>query len=101
MVTLSINDRKVQVPSGASVLDAANAAGERVPTLCHIKELFPSGACRMCVVEVKGRPASCPRAPAPPRRAWRSTRAARAWSTRAAPSSSCCSRATPSTASPA
>ncbi len=60
MVTLSINDRKVQVPAGASVLDAATAAGERVPTLCHIKELFPSGACRMCVVEVKGRPGLVP-----------------------------------------
>ncbi len=60
MTTLTINDRKVQVPAGASVLDAATAAGERVPTLCHIKELFPSGACRMCVVEVKGRPGLVP-----------------------------------------
>ena len=60
MLNLTINDRKVQVPAGSSVLDAANAAGERVPTLCHIKELFPSGACRMCVVEVKGRPGLVP-----------------------------------------
>ncbi len=56
MATLTINGRKVQAAPGASILDAATAAGERIPTLCHIKELFPSGACRMCVVEVKGKP---------------------------------------------
>ena len=47
MVDVTINDRKIQ---------AARNAGERIPSLCYIKDLFPSGACRMCVVEVKGRP---------------------------------------------
>ena len=56
MVNLTINNRKIQAGPGASILDAAQAAGERIPTLCHIKDLFPSGACRMCVVEVKGKP---------------------------------------------
>jgi NADH-quinone oxidoreductase subunit G/NADP-reducing hydrogenase subunit HndD len=56
MVNLTINNRKIQASPGASILDAAQAAGERIPTLCHIKDLFPSGACRMCVVEVKGKP---------------------------------------------
>lgn len=56
MVTISINDRKIQAAPGSSILDAARAAGENIPTLCHIKDLFPSGACRMCVVELKGRP---------------------------------------------
>jgi iron-only hydrogenase group A len=60
MTTLTINGRTVQAPAGQSILEAARAAGERVPTLCHIKELFPSGACRICVVEVKGRPALVP-----------------------------------------
>ncbi|MEO0249720.1 MAG: 4Fe-4S binding protein [candidate division WOR-3 bacterium] len=55
MITLSMNGRDVTVPKGATILEAARAAGERVPTLCHLKGLFPSGACRMCVVEVEGR----------------------------------------------
>jgi NADP-reducing hydrogenase subunit HndD len=56
MVNLTINNRKIQAKPGSSILEAAQAAGEKIPTLCHIKELFPSGACRMCVVEVKGKP---------------------------------------------
>ncbi|HTP57273.1 MAG TPA: [FeFe] hydrogenase, group A, partial [Spirochaetia bacterium] len=56
MINLTINNRKIQAKPGSSILDAAQAAGEKIPTLCHIKELFPSGACRMCVVEVKGKP---------------------------------------------
>ena len=56
MITLTINNRKIQAKPGSSILEAAQAAGEKIPTLCHIKELFPSGACRMCVVEVKGKP---------------------------------------------
>jgi len=38
------------------LLDVLKDAGIRVPTLCHMEDLFPSGACRMCVVEVEGRP---------------------------------------------
>jgi NADH-quinone oxidoreductase subunit G len=56
MVNLTINGRPVQAEAGTTILDAATAAGEKIPTLCHIKELFPSGACRMCVVECKGKP---------------------------------------------
>ena len=56
MVTLTINNRTIEAAPGTSILDAATAAGEHIPTLCHIKELFPSGACRMCVVEIKGKP---------------------------------------------
>ena len=56
MVNLTINNRKIQAKPGTTILEAAQAAGERIPTLCHIKELFPSGACRICVVEVKGKP---------------------------------------------
>jgi len=55
MITLSINDRPVKVEEGATILEAATAAGVRIPTLCHIQGLPPSGACRMCVVEVAGR----------------------------------------------
>jgi len=65
MVTLTINNRKVETKNGTSILDAAQAAGEKIPTLCHIKEVFPSGACRMCVVEVKGKPALVPSCASP------------------------------------
>jgi NADH-quinone oxidoreductase subunit G len=56
MVNLTINNRPVQAAAGTTILEAATAAGEKIPTLCHIKELFPSGACRICVVECKGKP---------------------------------------------
>jgi NADH-quinone oxidoreductase subunit G len=56
MVNLTINNRPVQAAPESTILEAAQAAGEKIPTLCHIKGLFPSGACRMCVVECKGKP---------------------------------------------
>lgn len=55
MKTVHINNREITVDEGATLLDAARKAGAEVPTLCYIKELFPSGACRMCVVEIEGR----------------------------------------------
>jgi NADH-quinone oxidoreductase subunit G/NADP-reducing hydrogenase subunit HndD len=56
MVKLTINNRPIQAAPGTTILEAAQAAGEKIPTLCHIKDMFPSGACRMCVVECKGKP---------------------------------------------
>lgn len=56
MVKLTINNRPIQAAPGTTILEAAQAAGEKIPTLCHIKDVFPSGACRMCVVECKGKP---------------------------------------------
>ena len=55
MITLKINDHEITVRNGSTILDAAKAAGEKIPTLCYIDGLFPSGACRMCVVEIEGR----------------------------------------------
>jgi len=55
MVNLTINNRPIQAAPGTTILEAAQAAGEKIPTLCHIEGLFPSGACRMCVVECKGK----------------------------------------------
>jgi NADH-quinone oxidoreductase subunit G/NADP-reducing hydrogenase subunit HndD len=60
MVSLTINGRDVSVEDGTTLLDAARAQGERIPTLCHIKGMLPTGACRMCVVEVEGRPGLVP-----------------------------------------
>jgi NADH-quinone oxidoreductase subunit G/NADP-reducing hydrogenase subunit HndD len=54
VITIEVNNRKVQAQPGQTVLDACRSAGVHVPTLCHIKDLVPSGACRMCVVEIEG-----------------------------------------------
>ncbi|MBE6948332.1 MAG: 4Fe-4S dicluster domain-containing protein [Ruminococcaceae bacterium] len=54
MVNLTINGIPVQVPAGSTVLEAAQKAGIRIPTLCYLKDINAIGACRMCVVEIKG-----------------------------------------------
>lgn len=54
-ITLTIDGIEVSVERGATILEAAEKAGIRIPTLCHDKRLIPFGACRMCVVELKGR----------------------------------------------
>ncbi len=54
MFTLEVNGRNVEARNGETLLDVLNRAGVKVPTLCHMKELFPSGACRICSVEVEG-----------------------------------------------
>ena len=42
------------VPEGSTILEAARFAGIKIPTLCFLKDLNEIGACRVCVVEVKG-----------------------------------------------
>lgn len=62
MLELKLDGRTVQVPPGTNVLDAALANGVHIPHLCYHPELSVSGGCRLCVVEVEGRPdpvASC------------------------------------------
>ncbi len=54
MVELTIDNLKVKVEENTTILDAAKSIGIKVPTLCHMKDHFPTGACRMCVVEVDG-----------------------------------------------
>lgn len=54
MFMLSVNGRQVELEEGASLLDAAKAAGVHVPTLCHHPSLPPHAVCRMCLVEVEG-----------------------------------------------
>ncbi len=54
MVELTINNVKVKAEEDMTILDAAKSVGISIPTLCHMKDLFPTGACRMCVVEVDG-----------------------------------------------
>ncbi len=53
-VSLSIDGVNVNVPLGTTILDAAESAGIRIPTLCHHPDLCIAGLCRICIVEVKG-----------------------------------------------
>jgi len=53
-MTLEMNGRAVEAQNGDTLLSAARRAGVHIPTLCHYEGLPPSGACRMCVVEVEG-----------------------------------------------
>ena len=54
MVNLKINNVDVTVPAGSTILEAARIANIEIPTLCYMKEINAIGACRICVVEVKG-----------------------------------------------
>lgn len=54
MPKLTIDDVMVEVPEGTTLLLAAEKAGVRVPTLCYLKDVQSIGACRVCLVEVKG-----------------------------------------------
>ena len=54
MVTLTIDGKEIQVPKGTTILDAAAELGIKIPTLCWLKKVSTTGACRICVVEVEG-----------------------------------------------
>ncbi len=54
MVSLSINNIKIEVPAGTMVVEAAKQAGINIPTLCHCEGRAPLGACRVCLVEIEG-----------------------------------------------
>lgn len=52
-ITIKINGNKIKAKSGETVLNVLNDHGIKVPTLCHLKDMMPTGSCRMCVVEHK------------------------------------------------
>lgn len=54
MVSLTIDNIKVEVPENTSVLEAARKANIKIPTLCYLKGVNAIGACRICLVEVVG-----------------------------------------------
>ena len=54
MVNIKINGMPLSVPNGISILEAARYAGIEIPTLCFLKDINEIGACRICMVEVKG-----------------------------------------------
>ena len=53
MVRLTINGIPVEVEAGSTILQAAEKAGVRIPTLCHHPDQEAKGVCRVCVVEVE------------------------------------------------
>lgn len=53
-ITIKINGVEVSAPAGSTILEAARLAHIEIPTLCFLKEINEIGACRICVVEVKG-----------------------------------------------
>ena len=54
MISVTIDDKRIEVPEGTTVLKAAEMAGVEIPTLCHHPNLTPYGGCRLCLVEVEG-----------------------------------------------
>ncbi len=54
MVNIKINGVDVQAPAGSTIIEAAHYAGIDIPSLCYLRGLNEIGACRICVVEVKG-----------------------------------------------
>ena len=54
MIAIEVNGRKIEANEEETILSALRRAGIHVPTLCHMDGLPPSGACRLCVVEVEG-----------------------------------------------
>jgi formate dehydrogenase major subunit len=62
MVSLTIDDQPVEVPEGTSIMRAAAMMGTSIPKLCATDSLESFGSCRLCLVEIDGRPgypASC------------------------------------------
>lgn len=53
-ITVEINDKKVSVPLGTTILDACKQNQIHIPTLCHHSDLCIAGVCRVCLVEVEG-----------------------------------------------
>mgnify|MGYP005855509341 CR=1 FL=1 len=54
MISLTIDDQKVTVPPGTTILKAAESAGVTIPTICYHDYCTANGLCRICVVEVEG-----------------------------------------------
>jgi len=56
VITIEVNNKKVEANPGEMLLTTLRRTGIKVPTLCHIDGLNPTGACRLCCVEIEGRP---------------------------------------------
>src|SRR6516162_2935581 len=58
--TLTINGKETSAAEEATILQAAQDAGVKIPTLCHMDGVYDVGACRLCLVEVAGTPKLLP-----------------------------------------
>ena len=58
--TLTIDGKQVSAEEGASVLQVCRDNGIPIPTLCHLEGIYDIGACRLCLVEMKGTPKLLP-----------------------------------------
>jgi predicted molibdopterin-dependent oxidoreductase YjgC len=54
-IKLKIDEIEIEVEKGKTILEAAQSAGVRIPSLCHDRRLIPFGACRLCIVQQKGK----------------------------------------------
>ncbi len=54
MIEMIVDGRTIEAKEGETILSALKREGIHVPTLCHLEGLPPSGACRMCIVEMEG-----------------------------------------------
>lgn len=52
---IKVNGKEIETRSGLTILEALNEHSIKIPTLCYLKDMTPTGACRICVVEVEGR----------------------------------------------
>jgi NADP-reducing hydrogenase subunit HndD len=53
-IQIEVNGKKIEAVEDETILTALNRNGIKVPTLCHMKDFIPSGACRICIVELEG-----------------------------------------------
>jgi len=54
MIRLNINGKEIETEAGKTVLEAALQAGIYIPNLCYHPDISPTGACRLCIVEIDG-----------------------------------------------
>jgi len=54
MINVTIDNQKIEIEEGRTILEAARRAGIHIPTLCYLPEVQAIGACRVCLVEVEG-----------------------------------------------
>jgi formate dehydrogenase major subunit/formate dehydrogenase alpha subunit len=57
---ITIDERKLEFTPGETILEVARRNNIFIPTLCHLKGAQPTGACRICVVEIEGGRALAP-----------------------------------------
>jgi hypothetical protein len=55
MARLTIDGHTIQMPPGATVLEAARWLGIRIPTMCHVPDIEPTASCFLCAVQIEGR----------------------------------------------